>query len=131
MSYSLRKGGGLRGGSSLLTHGDDVDPMSSVANIADAILVMAVGLMVALITYWTLDMSQIQEMVQQDEMAEVDVNEMADDMQKQGGGYEELGTVYQDPSTGKLYMLTEEVDKGASNVDESKSSDAKKQKDSD
>lgn len=131
MSYSLRKGGGLRGGSSLLTRGDDVDPMSSVANIADAILVMAVGLMVALITYWTLDMSQIQEMVQQDEMAEVDVNEMADDMQKQGGGYEELGTVYQDPSTGKLYMLTEEVDKGASNVDESKSSDAKKQKDSD
>lgn len=126
MSYELRKGGGLRSGSSLLSRGDDVDPMSSVANIADAILVMAVGLMVALITYWTLDMSQIQEMVQQDEMAEVDVNEMAEEMQTEGGGYQELGTVYQDPSTGKLYMLTEEVDKGASNVDEGSSSKSDK-----
>lgn len=116
MAYNLRgNGSGLRGGGSLLRRGDNVDPMANVANIADAILVMSVGLMLALIAYWSLDMSQIQEMVQQDELAEVDVNEMADEMQKQGGGYQELGTVYQDPTTGKLYMLTEDVDKGASN----------------
>ena len=123
MSYNLRGSGGLRSGGSAygLRASSDVDPMSSVANIADAILVMAVGLMLALITFWSLDVADLQEVIQQDEITEVDVNEMADDMQNNSGGYQELGTVYQDPSTGTLYMLTEDVEKGASNSGSKKS----------
>ena len=116
MSYNLRGAGGLRGGStgSALRTTGDIDPMSSVANIVDAMLVLAVGMMIAIIAFWNVDVSKLQEVVQQDEITEVeDVQEMADEMNTSGSSYNELGTVYQDASTGQLYMLTEDVDKGS------------------
>lgn len=129
MAYNLRNSGGLRGG----THGglretEDVNPMANVANIVDAMLVMSLGLMVALIAFWQLDTSQLQEMVEGNEMTNVDVNKMAEEMQNNSSSYEELGTVYQDPSTGQLYMLTKDVDKGASNVSDDSGSSSKSSK---
>ncbi len=122
MAYNLRGGSGLRGGGSGLREHDDVNPMANVANIVDAMLVMSLGLMVALIAFWQLDTTELQEMVEGNEMTNVDVNKMAEEMQNNGSSYEELGTVYQDPSTGQLYMLTKDVDKGASNVSDDTSS---------
>lgn len=120
MAYDLRGGAGLRGGSGrpgALRDTGEVEPMASVANIVDAMLVLSVGLMVAIIAFWNVDTSKIQEVLQQDEITEVeDVKDMAEDMTSSGSSYTELGTVYQDPATGQLYMLTEDVDKGASNV---------------
>ena len=113
----LRKGKG-----SLRNSGDNVEPMANVANIVDAILVMSVGLMLAIVSLANVDISEYKEIVQQDEVTEVDVNEMAQDMTNSGSSFTELGTVYQDPSTGTLYMLTQDVDKGASASGSSSSS---------
>ena len=116
MAYKLR-GGGLRRGMDRRPglRGGDVDPMSNMANIVDAILVLSVGLMMALISFWNLDMSNIQQVVMENEITEVkDVEKMVQDAQNSGSSYTELGTVYQDPNTGKMYMLTQDVDKGAS-----------------
>ena len=118
MTINLRGGGtGLRGGKkgSLRDSGNNVEPMANVANIVDAILVMSVGLMLAIVSLANVDITNFQEVVQQDEVTEVDVNDMAEDMTQSGSSFNELGTVYQDPSTGTLYMLTQDVDKGASN----------------
>lgn len=115
MAYDLR-GGGLRGGSHRLRDKDDnVDPMANVANIVDAMLVLSVGLMIAIVTYWNVDVSHVQEVAKQNEMTQVsDVEKIVDDSKSSGSGYTELGKVYQDPKTGKMYMLTQDVDKGAS-----------------
>lgn len=53
MAHGLRNGGGLRGGR--LRSKEDTDPMASVANIADIMLVFACGLMMALVTVWNID----------------------------------------------------------------------------
>lgn len=118
MAYELRSTGlRSRAGARGKLRGGDVDPMTNMANIVDAILVLSVGLMMALISFWQLDMSSIQEIVQATEMTEVeDVEKMVENAQSGGSSYTELGTVYQDPNTGKMYMLTQDVDKGASAV---------------
>ena len=115
MAYGLRGGGLRHGGVRSALRDDDADPMSNMANIVDAILVLSVGLMMALISFWQLDLNDIQEVIQSTEMTEVDdIEKMVQDAQNGGSDYTELGVVYQDPNTGKMYMLTQDVDKGAS-----------------
>jgi hypothetical protein len=97
-------------GNSAFEDKDDVDPMSSVANIVDCMLVLACGLMLAIITYWNLDVSPaMQEVVQDENLTEVPADiEDAQAAMGQGNGYTELGVVYQDPTTGKMYMVKKE-----------------------
>ena len=127
MAYDLRgSGGGLRGrgGASGLRRGDDgVNPMANVANIVDAMLVFSLGLMVAIVMSWNVDLSNVQEVVQSDEVTEVNNIEDLSKAQGNGTSYSELGTVYQDPETGKMYMLTKDVDKSASAQGNSASKD--------
>ena len=91
--------------------GEDVDPMQSVANIADCMLVLACGLMLALVMYWNLDVAPAMEEVEMDgDLTEIpaDLEEAQMAMDSQGAGYEEMGVVYRDPNTGKMYMLKTE-----------------------
>ena len=92
---------------------EDVDPMQSVANMADCMLVLACGLMLALVMYWKLDVSPaMQEVVEDTDLAEISssIEDMETTMNSEGSGYEELGMVYRDPKTGKMYMMKRDVD---------------------
>ena len=91
------------------TFTDDVDPMSTIANLADVMLVFACGLMMALITYWNVDISTVTEMLKEDEIAEVQSPEHINDELKANDGtsYIDMGRIYLDPTTGKYYMITE------------------------
>ena len=85
---------------------EDADPRVGLVNLADVMLVFACGLMLALVTYWNLDVSQMTEVVQADEMAEVgNIEEFEGDLGGSGSNFNELGMVYEDPMTGKMYML--------------------------
>jgi hypothetical protein len=93
---------------------EDADPRIGLVNLADVMLVFACGLMLALVSYWNLDISAMQEVVKADEITEVsDVEQMQDQLSAGGTGYTELGMVYQDPMTGKLYMLTQDLGENA------------------
>lgn len=108
MALGLRNGGGLRGGH--LRSKDDADPMASVANIADIMLVFACGLMMALVTVWNIDFTPLSEL-QDKQLEAIDTPEdMPEDTTDAGNAYVEKGMVYQDPKTGKYYMVTEEKD---------------------
>lgn len=108
MARGLRNGGGLRGGH--LRSKDDADPMASVANIADIMLVFACGLMMALVTVWNIDFTPLSEL-QDKQLEAIDTPEdMPEDMTDAGNAYVEKGMVYQDPKTGKYYMVTEDKD---------------------
>jgi hypothetical protein len=91
----------------------DVDPRVGLVNLADVMLVFACGLMLALVAYWNLDVSDMREMIQSNEVTEVRNVEDITGSAGSGGGFIELGKVYQDPMTGKYYMLQEDMDKGA------------------
>lgn len=76
--------------------------MSSLGNLADAMLVMSVGLMLALIAAWQLDMSDIIPKVELAEQSEdIDVSE---DDSMEDFGLSEYGRVYVD-SEGNYYMV--------------------------
>lgn len=100
--------GGLRGGSGLRTRkldGSGVDPMSNVANIADAMLVLAVAFLLALIAYWNVALPGAEKIER--DMSKADDVAKLDDVGKEGSGYERAGTVYRDAETGELYMVEE------------------------
>lgn len=130
MAYNLRGGGALRHSedrAGIRSVGKGVDPMSNVANLVDAMLVLCLGLMVAIVMFWNVDLRDVQEMVKQDEMTQVDdVKNIEENIKSSGSNYNELGKVYEDPATGKLYMLTKDADKGASGSDAAKKSSSSK-----
>ena len=89
-----------------------VNPMDGVANLADAMLVFACGLLLSLIINWNVDVGRTEKLVglnpdtQLTEMSETETKN-PDDL-VQGEGYEEMGVVYRDSSTGKLYVVSRE-----------------------
>ena len=102
-----------------LNQGEE-DPMAGTANLVDAMLVIAVGLLVFLVLAWNMqsvlfndDLTQeqkekVMEAMNQ-EVTEVQegqvLNETPDTSNQTGQGYTEMGKVYKDPSTGKLIMV--------------------------
>ena len=99
---------------------EEEDPMAGTANLVDAMLVIAVGLLVFLVLAWNMqsvlfnnDLTQeqkekVMEAMNQ-EVTEVQegqiLNETPDTSNQTGQGYTEMGKVYKDPSTGKLIMV--------------------------
>jgi hypothetical protein len=92
--------------------GEDVEPAVGLINLADIMLVFATGLMMALVTFWNIDIGpRVSEVLETDQVTEVsDLEDVRDLMEAGGLSYSEVGTVYKDPQTGKLYMLTEDIE---------------------
>jgi hypothetical protein len=84
--------------------GEDVNPSAYIVNLADCMLVLACGVIVALVSYWSIDLSAVTEL-QKTEMTEVDPSALPEDLVNGGAYYIEAGTVYMDPGTGALYMV--------------------------
>ena len=79
---------------------DDVNPNSYLTNLADCMLVMTVGLLVALVTHDGVDLQSTEEpVVGQEIIMDADGDGYIDE------GYDKTGTVYIDSATGKYYMV--------------------------
>ena len=85
--------------------GETSDPMSSVANLSDVMLVLACGLMVAIVAFWRVDLSRISNIIDRTQMQEVVDAEQVTDTGEVGGGFESMGSAYMDPETGKVYIV--------------------------
>lgn len=85
---------------------EDDDPMSGLANLSDCMLVLACGLMVALVVAWNIDINDVKEMSMVDQVHEVsEMESIEQDINSGGSSYIDLGRIYQDPETGKYYMV--------------------------
>ncbi len=82
-----------------------VDPMESLANLVDIMLVFACGLMIALITLWDLDLSQVMDVIEEESLVEVDQLEEAIQDGTISEDLSSQGFVYQDEETGKMYII--------------------------
>lgn len=89
------------------------NPMEGAANLADCMLVLACGLMLAVIVSWNVDFGRSETLVgieQGQQLTELDgMDESSQDSFAGSEGYEEMGKVYRDPDTGKLYMVVNEA----------------------
>ncbi len=94
---------------------EDPSPMWGVSNMSDVMLVLAVGIMLALVANWNLDIQtgMAKEMsIESSELEELDELETIEDkefLEKiKNSRLEELGNVYVDPKTGKMYVIVQE-----------------------
>lgn len=85
---------------------DSFNPMEGVGNMADAMLVFACGLIIALILSWNVDVTD--QGIQKVREKKYEVNNIEDSPTETMGeeqNLEEMGTVYRDPDTGKYYVI--------------------------
>ena len=94
---------------SLCSRSDDapVNPMDSISNLADAMLVLAVGIMLALIINWNVDISSAGQTA--DTPADPAISFELTESQSSAGTIEgdltEMGKVYYDKETGTYYIV--------------------------
>lgn len=81
---------------------EDPDPMESVSNLVDVMLVFACGLMVSVILHWNVDLKAI---VSQEELLEVGDFQEALDSGAISEAMDSKGVAYEDPETGKIYII--------------------------
>ncbi len=102
--------GGLRRNAKRKSMPEDTNPLEGAINIVDAMLVFACGLMLSLVMHWNVDLGreggrvdlERGQEIGQEQFTQEDLIE-TDGQSKQ---YEVMGTVYKDPATGQLFMLT-------------------------
>ena len=107
----LRRNGSGRlssSGGSGFDHREEVDPMSSLGNIGDIMLVFACGLMVALVVAWNVDLGKFTQVQMDQEIQQDDIEQITEQLYGEGNAFVEKGTVYQDPVTGKYYLVEDE-----------------------
>lgn len=101
-----------------LSQNDEENPMEGTSNLVDAMLVIAVGLLIFLTMSWNMqdvvfgNMTQEEKQNTMEAMANISEIEQGQEVENNittsngtGTGYVELGSVYKDPSTGKLIMV--------------------------
>ena len=94
---------------------DNINPMDGVSNMSDAMLVLAVGIMLALVINWKIDIKEAykgqeqKETVEDSKLQEIDSNDVQqnssvsiDDIESK---YVKSGSVYTDTYTGKTYIV--------------------------
>lgn len=96
---------------------DSLSPMDGVTNMSDAMLVLAVGIMLALVINWKIDIKEAYN--GQEKREEVDENRLQafdEDLAKENKSisfedienkYVKSGTVYTDIYTGKTYVVVD------------------------
>jgi hypothetical protein len=98
-------------GGEIFSGDESVNPMDGVANLADVMLVLACGLMLALIINWNVDVSitsaKSDAPVATPALTEIESGASGEETPLDDETeYEELDVaVYRDPATGKLYMV--------------------------
>ena len=85
---------------------EDVNPNEYMVNIADCMLVLLLGMIVALISYYNVDLGQSSSSSDEIIGIKVDMDEDKDGVID--AGYKRQGEVYYDEATGDLYFLNEE-----------------------
>lgn len=98
-------------GSKLLDDGER-DPMGSMGNLMDVMLVFACGLLLALIANWNVDLESVRTSGGSPAIREIqgDLEAVEEGIAASGSAYENLGTVYRDEETGQLYVVAPEGD---------------------
>ena len=96
---------------------NNANPMDGVSNMSDAMLVLAVGIMLALVINWKVDLQVVGQnfntvSIDEKNMEEIEIesqnpisNMTVDDLES---NFKKSGSVYTDVNTGKTYIVVED-----------------------
>ena len=85
---------------------EDVNPNAYVVNVADCMLVLVLGMLVALVSHYGVDLTQ-QNTRENEEIIGIEVNMDENDDGEIDGSYEPQGTVYYDAETDSYYFVAD------------------------
>ena len=98
---------------------DVLDPMSSITNMTDIMLVLAVGFLIFAVMSTGMQSVVFSDMSQQEKQSLMqsaqhtveieqgqEITDMPESIDDSSSGFTKTGTVYTDPKTGKQYMTT-------------------------
>ena len=106
-----RNGSGILHSERSFTRREEIDPMATVANLVDAMLVLAVGIMLALIVSWNLNISEnglVNDNAKKEDAVSDFTEEDIQDAEVSTDKLEKQGTVYYDPETDKYYVIAQD-----------------------
>ena len=87
---------------------EDLNPMNFVSNLSDVMMILAVGIMLALVLHWNVPITTAEDTPQDgtDDIVEFTEDELegADDLPE---NIQRAGEVYYDPDTGSYYIVYE------------------------
>lgn len=86
---------------------DQADPLTTMGNLVDVMLVFACGLIAALLSQTTAVGASTQQARKQPIEQGRELSRAPDPATAGGAGLDAVGTVYRDPNTGKLIMVSE------------------------
>lgn len=89
---------------------EDFSPMEGVGNMADAMLVFACGVLLALILSWNVNVDESGVITKSSSSATYEIEGMDGTVTQEidaNTQLQEMGTVYMDPETGKYYVMAE------------------------
>ena len=66
---------------------EEVDPMSSLSNIGDVMLVFACGLMVALVVAWNVDLAEFTQIEPTQELQSNDIEQITEQLYGEGNAF--------------------------------------------
>ncbi len=87
------------------------NPMDGLSNLADAMLVLAVGIMLALIIHWNVDISvpNTEQTEQSEQQIPIDPGDLQDQTDAASSDdMSHIGEIYYDEATGTYYAVMEE-----------------------
>ena len=109
MSRRSRRNSRRSGRYSGMRSGEDVNPMSYISNLSDAMLVLAMGIMVALVLHWNVNLAETNgstEEETQEQVVTFDSDEL-EDQDKLPADAAPSGEVYYDEKTDTYYIVRE------------------------
>ena len=83
------------------------NPMAYLTNLVDVMLVFACGLMMAIVMFWNIDLSNI-DIMKEEQLKEIENPDEVVQDDSVSSDYKQKGVVYQDPETGKMYLIENE-----------------------
>ena len=88
------------------------NPMDGLGNLADAMLVLAVGIMLALLLHWRVDITAVNAAAQEsaaEEQIAIDESELSEAEEKELDAEElqRIGALYYDEESGTYYAIME------------------------
>lgn len=91
-----------------VTQEEEVNPNAYLTNIADCMMVLVLGFLVAIVARYGLDLQAPVEEEEEDKITGIEVN-----LDQNGDGtidddYKQTGTVYYDEKTGLYYLVQDE-----------------------
>ena len=91
-----------------ISESSDDDPMSGLINLSDAMLVLSLGFLIFAIMALSVNPDMISESASTQDVSTADTfsQNYTDASGIEDSGYNEVGKVYEDPTTGELVMVS-------------------------